>query len=337
MANSVRPNEERIVRDKRHFGALLACTLIGLLSLRAMSGESYPNRPVTIIVPFARGGYTDILGRYAAAVLQRALHRSFVVENRPGDDGAIGIGYAAKSAADGYTLLHASTALVVLPHLMKSVSYDATADFDPIVLIGLAHYALVVAPSLNVNSVQDLMTLAKAKPGVLTYASVGIGRPHQLFAELFKSMANVDIRPVSYKSVPTGTLDVASGKVSMMFVDLAPPPRGPPLFRKMKILAVTSGTRDKDVPDIPTIAETLPGYEANYWLGMLSPAGTPKAAVDKINDALVADLKQSETAEHFKSIGIEVRWSTPEEFRTFIRAESEKWTKVLRAAGIEPQ
>lgn len=325
------------MRAKRHFSALLACTLIGLLSLRAMSGENYPNKLVTIIVPFARGGYTDILGRYTAAVLQRALHQSFVVENRPGDDGAIGIGYAAKSAADGYTLLHASNALVVLPNLMKAVSYDATADFDPIVLVGRARYALVVAQSLNVNSVKDLITLAGAKPGVLNYASVGIGRPHRLFAELFKSMAKVDIRPVSYKSVPAATLDVASGKVSMMFVDLAPPPRGPPLFRKMKILAVTSATRDKDVPDIPTIAETLPGYEANYWEGMLSPAGTPKAAVDKINDALVADLKRSETAEHFKSIGIEAQWSTPEEFRTFIRTESEKWTKVLHAAGIEPR
>ncbi len=325
------------MRDKRHFGALLACALIGLLSLRAMSAENYPNRPVTIIVPFARGGYADILGRYAAAVLQRALHQSFVVENRPGGDGAIGIGYAAKSAADGYTLLHASSALVVLPHLMKSVSYDATADFDPIVLIGLAHYALVVAPSLNVNSVQDLITLAEAKPGVLTYASIGIGRPHHLCAEMFKSMANVDMRPVSYKSVSTATLDVASGKVSMMFVDLAPPPWGPPVFRKMKIMALASGTRDKDMPDVPTIAETLPGYEASYWQGMVAPAGTPKATVAKIHDALVADLKQSETAKHFKSIGIEVRWTTPEEFRTFIRAESEKWTKVLHAAGIEPQ
>ena len=324
------------MRDKRFFGALLACTLIGLLSLRAMSGENYPNRPVTIIVPFARGGYSDILGRYAAAVLQRTLHQSFVVDNRPGDDGAIGTGYAAKSAADGYTLLQASTAFVIQPHLMKSASYDATADFDPIVLTGIAHYALVVTPSLNVNSVQELITLAKAKPGVLTYASVGLGRPHQLFAELFKSMANVDIRPVSYRSVPAATLDVADGKASMMFADLAPPPRGPPVFRKMKILAVASGTRDKDVPEIPTIAETLPGYEANYWQGILSPAGTPKVAVDKIHDALVADLKQSGTAEHFKSIGIEVRWSTPEEFRTFIRAESEKWTKVLQAAGIEP-
>lgn len=193
---------------------------------------------MTIIVPSARGGSTDILGRYAAAMLQRELHQSFIVENRPGADGATGIGYAAKSTTDGYTLLHASTVLTLLPYLMKSVSYSPTADFDPIVLIGVTELALVVAPSLNVNSVQDLIALAKAKPGTLTYASAGIGRPHPLFAELFKSMANVEIRHIPYKSVIAGLLDVASGKVSMMFVNLAHPPWAPPLIKKMKILAV---------------------------------------------------------------------------------------------------
>ncbi len=325
------------MRDKKYLATLLVCTLVGLLSLRVIGAENYPSRPVTIIVPFARGGSTDVLGRYAAAVLQRALHQSFVVDNRRDADGAIGIGYAAKSAADGYTLLHASTVLVLLPYLTKSTSYDPTADFDPIVLMGVTQYALVVAPSLNVNSVQDLIALAKAEPGVLTYASVGIGRPHQLFAELFKSMANVDIRPISYKSVLTGLLDVTSGKASMMFADLAPPPWGPPLIRKMKILAVSSGTRSKDMPDVPTIAETLPGYEANYWQGLLTRAGTSKSIVDKIHDTLVADLKRPETAEHFKSIGIEVRWTAPEKFRAFIGAENEKWRKVIHAAGIKPQ
>jgi tripartite-type tricarboxylate transporter receptor subunit TctC len=315
----------------------LACVLIGLLSSRAISAEDYPSRPVTIVVPFARGGSTDILGRYAAAVLQRELHQSFTVENRPGAEGAIGIGYAAKSAPDGHTLLYAPTVLTQLPYLMKSVSYNPTADFDPIVLIGVTEFALVVTPSLDVNSVQDLIALAKAKPDTLTYASAGIGRPHQLFAELFKNMANVEIRHIPYKSVVAGLLDVASGKVSMMFVDLAPPPWGPPLIKKMKILAVASGTRNKDMPDVPTIAETLPGYEANYWQGLLAPAGTPKGIVDKINNTLVADLKRPETAQRFKSFGIEARWNTPEEFRAFIASENAKWGKVIRAAGIEPQ
>ena len=197
---------------RRAYIAFLACVLIGLLSWHATAAEGYPNRPVTIVVPFTPHGSTDILGRYAAAVLQRALHQSFIVENRAGDGGLIGINYVAKSAPDGYTLLNAPSVLTFLPYLNKSVSYDLAADFDPIVLIGLTEYSLVVTPSLNVNSVQDLIALAKAKPGVLTYASAEIGSPHQLFAELFKSMANVDIRHVPYNGVVPALPDVTSGQ-----------------------------------------------------------------------------------------------------------------------------
>lgn len=314
--------------------AFLACVFIGLFSSRAIGAEDYPSQPVTIVVPFTPGGSTDILGRYAAAVLQRALHQSCVIENRAGAGGLIGISYVAKSAPDGYTLLHAPTVLTWLPYLMKSVSYDPAADFDPIVLIGLTNFSLVVASSLNVNSVQDLIALAKAKPGVLTYASAGIGTPHQLFAELFKSMANVDIRHIPYTGVTPALPDVISGTVSMMFADLDP---SLPLVKdgKLKILAVTSGTRDQYMPDVPTIGETVPGYEANGWQGLLARAGTPKSIVDKINSVLVADLKRPETAERFKSIGIDARWNTPEEFRAFIASESAKWGKVIRAANIK--
>jgi tripartite-type tricarboxylate transporter receptor subunit TctC len=321
---------------RRAYIAFLACVLIGLLSWHATAAEGYPNRPVTIVVPFTPHGSTDILGHYAAAVLQRALHQSFIVENRAGDGGLTGISYVAKFASDGYTLLNASTVLTFLPYLMKSVSYDPAADFDPIVLIGLTEYSLVVAPSLNVNSVQDLIALAKAKPGVLTYASAGIGTPHQLFAELFRSMANVEIRHIPYNGVVPALPDVMSGKVSMIFADLAP---SLPMIKdgKLKILAVASSTRNQDMPNVPTIGETLPGYEAHGWQGLLARAGTPKSIVDKINSVLVADLKRPELAERFKSIGIEARWNTPEEFRAFIASESAKWGKVIRAADIEPQ
>jgi tripartite-type tricarboxylate transporter receptor subunit TctC len=316
--------------------AVLACALVGLLSWRAIAADDYPNRPVTIIVPFTPGAATDILGRYDADVLQRELHQSFVVENRPGAGSAIGIGYVAKSAPDGYTLLHAPTSLVLLPYLMKSVSYEPVADLDPIVLVGLVEFSLVVSPSLDVNSVADVVALAKAKPGALTYASSGIGTTHHLFAELFKSMAHVDIRHIPYKGAAPGLLDVASGNVSMAFVDLAP---ALPLIEggKVKLLAVTSRTRNKDMPDVPTIAETVPGYEASGWQGLFARAGTPKSIVDKLNKILVADLKRPETAERFKAIGVEAQWNTPEEFRAFIAAESAKWGKVIGAAGIEPQ
>lgn len=316
--------------------ALLACAFVGLLLPSVLVADDYPSRPVVIVVPYPPGGTTDLLGRYEADVLQRELHQSVIVENRPGAAGLVGIGYVAKSAPDGYTLLHTPSALALLPHLMQSVSYDLAADFDPIVLVGLTEFSLVVAPSLNVNSVAELIALAKAEPGVLTYASAGIGTPHQLFAELFKMIAKVDIRHIPYKGTAPGLLDVMSGNVSMEFADLAPTL---PLIKagKLKVLAVTSPTHSTDVPDVPTLAETLPGYRAFGWQGLLAPAGTPKSTVETINRTLVADLERPETAARFKAIGIEARWSTPDEFRAFIASESAKWEQVIRAAGIEPQ
>jgi tripartite-type tricarboxylate transporter receptor subunit TctC len=316
--------------------ATLACALFALLSSPAFAADTYPNRPVTIIVPFTPGASTDILARHEADVLQRALQQNFVVENKPGAGGEIGITYAAKAVPDGYTLLHAPSVITLLPYLMKSVSYDLAKDFEPVVLVGLTQFCLVVTPSLPVNSVQDLITLAKAKPDGLTYASAGIGTPHQIFAEQFKTMTGVKIRHIPYKGAVPGLTDVASGNVSMEFTDLTP---ALPLIQagKLKILAVTSGKRNPEMPDIPAIAETVPGYDAQSWQGFFARAGTPKEIVDKLNAALVADLKRPETAARFKAIGIVAQWDTPEEFHAFISSESVKWGKVIRAAGITPQ
>lgn len=310
--------------------------LAGAVCAGPARAQDYPSRPVTIIVPFAPGGSTDILGRYAGEVLQRELKQSFIIENRTGAGGAIGIGAAAKAAPDGYTLLHAPTSFGLLPHLMKSIPYDPAADFAPIVLIGLTEFSLVVSPKLPVKSVQDVITLAKSKPGQLTYASAGVGTTQQLFAELFKSMTNLDIRQIPYKGTAPALVDVMSGDVSMMFTDIGP---AMSLINegKLKLLAVTSLERNKDVPDIPTIAETVPGYLAVGWQGLFAKAGTPSAIVDKLNTLLVADLKKPETEARFKKIGVVVRWSTPAEFRNWIDTESAKWGKVIKAAGIESQ
>ena len=316
--------------------AVLACALAALLATHAAAADDYPNRPVTIVVPFTPGASTDALGRYEADVLQRALHQSFVVENRPGAGGEIGISYAAKAVPDGYTLLHAPSVITLLPYLMKSISYDLAKDFEPVVLVGLTQFALVVSPSLPVNSVRDLIALAKAKPDALTYASAGIGTPHQIFAEQFKTMTGINIRHIPYRGAVPGLTDVASGNVSMEFTDLTP---ALPLIQggKLKILAVLSGKRDPDMPDVPSIAETVPGYDAQSWQGFFARAGTPRAIVDKLNAALVADLKRPETTARFKAMGIVAQWDTPEEFRAFIKSESAKWGKVIHAAGIEPQ
>ncbi len=314
----------------------LACALLTLPALHAIGAEDYPNRPVTIVVPFTPGGSTDIMARYEADVLQRALQQSFVIENKPGAGGDIGISYAARAVPDGYTLLHSPSIIILLPYLMKSISYDFAKDFEPVMLTGLTQFALVVSPTLPVNSVQDLIALAKSKPGELTYASAGIGSPHQIFAEQFKTMTGTDIRHIPYKGAVPGLTDVASGNVSMEFVDIPP---ALPLIQagKVKILAVLSATRNPALPDVPSVAETVPGYDASSWQGFFVHAGTPKPIVGKLNAALAADFKRPETAERFKVLGIVAQSDTPDEFRAFIVDQSAKWGKVIRAAGIEPQ
>jgi tripartite-type tricarboxylate transporter receptor subunit TctC len=315
--------------------AFATCALIALALLPALAADDYPSRPVTIVVPFTPGGSTDILGRYEAEVLQRALHGSFVVENRPGAGGEIGIAYAAKATPDGYTLLHAPSVITLLPYLKKHVGYDLAKDFEPVGLIGLTQFGLVVSPSLPVKSVADLIALAKEKPDALTYASAGIGTPHQIFAELFKTMTGVSIRHIPYKGSIPGLTDVASGTISMEFTDLAP---ALPLIQagKLKLIAMLANTRSPDMPDVPSIAETVPGYDAKSWQGLFARAGTPQPIIDKISDALRPDLKRPETAARFKAIGIVAQSDTPAEFRAFIASESVKWGKVIRAAGIEP-
>jgi len=314
--------------------AVAACALIGL-ALSLAAADDYPSRPVTIVVPFTPGGSTDILGRYEADVLQRALPGSFIVENRPGAGGEIGIAYAAKAAPDGYTLLHAPSVITLLPYLKKHVSYDLAKDFDPVGLIGLTQFGLVVSPSLPVQSVAELIALAKEKPDALTYASAGIGTPHQIFAELFKTMTGVNIRHIPYKGSIPGLTDVASGNISMEFTDLAP---AMPLIQagKLKLIAMLANTRSPDMPDVPSVAETVPGYDAKSWQGLFARAGTPKSIVDRISAALRPDLQRAETAARFKAIGIVAQADTPEEFRAFIASESVKWGKVIHAAGIEP-
>jgi tripartite-type tricarboxylate transporter receptor subunit TctC len=316
--------------------ALAACLAAGLLCALAHAADDYPDRPVTIVVPFPPGASNDFLARYEADVLQRALHGSFVVENKTGAGGEIGISFAAKADPDGYTLLHAPSAITILPFVMKSVSYDLGRDFDPVVLVGLTQFCLVVSPSLPVSSVADLIALAKAKPGALTYASAGIATPHQIFAEQFKLATGVDIRHIPYKGAVPGLTDVASRNVSMEFSDLTP---ALPFIQagKLKLLAVLSSKRDPDMPNVPAVSETVPGYDGSSWQGFFARTGTPQPIVNKLNAALVADLKRPETAARFKPLGIVAQWDTPDEFRAFIAAQTAKWVEIIRTAHIELQ
>jgi len=312
------------------------CTLIGVAPWHATAADDYPSRPVTVVVPFTPGGSTDIMARYEAEVLQRALGQSFVVENKPGAGGGIGISHAAKAAPDGYTLLHAPSIIILLPYVTKSISYDFAKDFAPIMLTGLTQFALIVSPALPVNSVKDLIALAKSKPGELTYASAGIGSPHQIFAEQFKTMTGTDIHHIPYKGTIPALTDIASGNVSMEFVDIPP---ALPLIKagKLKVLAVLSAKGNSELPGVPPLAEAVPGYDASSWQGFFARAGTPRPIVDKLNATLAADFRRPETAERFKTLGIVAQWGTPAEFAAFITEQSAKWGKVIRAAGIAPQ
>ena len=325
-----------IIGGKTARAILLGCGAIALVGLGAARADNYPSRPVTVVVPFTPGGSTDILARYEADVLQRQMHGTFVVENKPGAGGEIGIAYAARAVPDGYTLLHAPSVITLLPFLKKHVTYDLAKDFDPITVVGLTQFGLVVSPSLHINTVAELIARAKADPNALTFASAGIGTPHQIFGELFKTMTGVNIRHIPYKGSIPGLTDVASGVVSMEFTDLAP---ATPLIQagKLKLIALLGGKRDPDMPNVPTVGETVPGYEAQSWQGLFARAGTPKPIIDDIARNLAADLKRPETVAKFKAIGIVAQSDTPAEFRAFIASESAKWSKVIRAAGIQAE
>ncbi|HTP92891.1 MAG TPA: tripartite tricarboxylate transporter substrate binding protein [Xanthobacteraceae bacterium] len=323
----------KIMRRSSAYVTAVAFALLCLYGARANAADDYPSRPVTIVVPFPPGASNDVLGRFEADVLQRALHGSFIVENKPGAGGEIGISYVAKAAADGYTLLHAPSVITLLPFVRPSLSYDLAKDFAPVTLVGLTKFCLVVSPSLPINSVQDLIAYGKAHPDALTYASAGTATPHQIFAEQFKMATGINARHIPYKGTLPGLTDIASGNVSMEFSDLTP---ALPLIQagKLRLIAVLSSKRDPDMPDVPALAETVSGYEAQSWQGFFAHAGTPKAIIDRLNAALVAELKKPETTERFKALGIVARWDTPAEFQTFIDTESAKWGKVIRAAGI---
>lgn len=325
-----------VIGKKTARAIMLGCATVALACLGAARADNYPSRPVTIVVPFTPGGSTDILARYEAEVLQQQMHGTFIVDNKPGAGGEIGIAYAARAVPDGYTLLHAPSVITLLPFLKKHVSYDLAKDFDPITVVGLTQFGLVVNPALHIDTVAALIARAKADPNALTYASAGVGTPHQIFAELFKTMTGVNIRHIPYKGSIPGLTDVASGAVSMEFTDLAP---AAPLIQagKLKLIALLGAKRDPDTPNVPTVGETVPGYVAQSWQGLFARAGTPKPIIDDIARYLAADLKRPETVAKFKAIGIVAQSETPAEFRAFIASESDKWGKVIKQAKIEPQ
>lgn len=302
----------------------------------AQGARAYPGKPVHWIIPYAAGGSADTRARQIAPKLTGIWTQPVIVENKPGAGGVIGTDFIAKSAPDGYTMGMGNFApMAVSLSLMKSLPYDPVKDLAPVVLLERGPLVLMVNPSLPVKSVNDLISLAKGKPGTLTFASSGNGSAHHLSGEMFKSLAGIDIRHVPYKGGAPAVTDLMGGHVSMMFelmYSALPGIKG----GKLRALAVTSTHRLPVLPDIPTLAEAgVPGFESSNWQGVIAPAGTSGEIVSALSAAINKVLAMPEIRARIVSEGNEVAGGSPEEFALLIKSEIQKWGKVVRSAGVQ--
>jgi tripartite-type tricarboxylate transporter receptor subunit TctC len=312
---------------------LLALLLCGSLPIAA---QTYPAKPVRVIIPYPPGGGNDTLGRLFAAKLGERLGQPFVVENRPGAGTMIGTEAAAKSPPDGYTILLSSIATHALsPNLYSRVPYDPIKDFAPITLLGVAPTVLVVNSDLPAKNVQELIALARSKPGQFAYASGGNGTPPHINAEVFKSVAGIDLLHVAYKGGGPALVDLMAGRVHVM-LDTAASAMPHVRAGKLRALALSALRRSPDLPDLPTFAEAgLPQYDTNAWYSMHAPAGTPPVIVRRLNAELVAILKDPDILARFKQLATDPVGNSTEEFAAFVRAELDKYARVIKAAGIK--
>ena len=318
--------------------ALLLGFVVAAGTDRARAQDDYPSRTITFLCPFPAGGGTDILTRLLAQELQEKLGKPVIVDNRPGAGTQIAANATAKSPPDGYTLFLAPiTTLAIGPSVFKSLPYDTVKDFAPVGLVGSAQFALVANPNLGAPTLPDLIKLIRSKDGQMQYGTSGSSTPHHLFMEMFLKQIGAKAQHVPYRgSVPAMT-DVISGQIPMMMVDLAVA-MGNIQEGKLKVYGVTSATRMKAMPDVPTIAEAgLPGFAATGWFSVVTRAGTPRPVIDKINGVLMPYLKRPEVQDKLNAAAITPLTSTPDELAKFIPAEIEKWAKVVKDAGIEPQ
>ena len=300
--------------------------------LAGSAAETYPDRPIRLIVGFPPGGAADTLGRIAAQRLGDALGQQVVVDNRGGAGGLIATEIAVKGAPDGYTLLFSSIPHVINPHLYRKVSYDAIKDFVPVIQFVSVPLMMASAPALPVSSVKELIALAKSKPGEVNYASAGSGSSSHLAMELFKTMADVPMTHIPYKGTGPLITDLMAARVNVTIasaVPLAPQVKA----GRLKGLAVTSPKRSAAFPELPAIAETVPGYEVINWFGIFAPKGTPKRIVTRVNTALNEALQSPELAKLLNSRGADAVGGTPEAFAKVVRADFAKWAKVVKESG----
>ena len=307
-----------------------------VLSTSAAIAQTWPAKPIRIVVPFPAGGSTDIVGRLLADKLSQSLGQAVVVDNRAGAGGTSGSDVAAKSAPDGYTfLLGTSSTHAIAPALYPKLAYDPVKDFAPVSLVGTATILMVVHPSVPAKSVAEFVALAKAKPGAMMFGSTGNGSVSHLTAEYFKSLAGIDMQHVPYKGDAPMTLDLVAGRVQVAFgtaVAFLPQVQA----GKLNALAVTDARPSPVAPQLPTVAASgLPGFEVLQWFGLLAPAGTPREIVARLNADVGKALQHPDVQEKLKGLGMQIVGGPPEQFGSFMRAEAVKWARIVKDSGAK--
>ncbi len=318
--------------QRRNFllmAVLLACSA-------QVAAQSYPAKPVRIVVGFAAGGATDIAGRLIAQKLSEATGQSFFVDNRPGASATIGAEFVARSAPDGYTLLiAATTSHSILPSLMAKLSYDPLRDYAPVSMLATSPLLLALHPSLPIRSVADMIKLARARPGQLSFGAGGTGTPPHMAGELFKQMAGVDMLYVPYKGEAPAITDLIGGQLSLIFsnvVAVLPQVQA----GRLRGIAVTAANRLPTLPEYPTIAESgLPGFVVDAWFGLVAPAGTPNDVIAKLNADTVRGMNQPDVRDRLAGQGLFVKTGTPAELTALMQSEIVKWKKVVTAANLK--
>jgi tripartite-type tricarboxylate transporter receptor subunit TctC len=325
------------VRLKTGAACVLFQGIACVLPAHAQTDAAYPAKAVRFVVPFPPGGNIDTHARIIGQKLTERWKQQAVIDNRPGAGGQIGMELASKAAPDGYTLVWAGTSvLAVGPHVYAKLSYDE-ADFQPVIRAVNTQNILVVHPSLPVKNLKELIALAKARPGTLNFASSGTGTISHLGGELFKSMTKTDIAHIPYKGSAPAMTDLLSGQVGLMWDSLT---SALPQARagKLRAIAVTGLKRSPTVPELPTMSESgLPGFEVINWLGILAPKGVRKEIVVKVNDDVTQIIKMPDVRQRMLDSGAEAAGSTPEEFGAYIKSESAKWGKIVKAVGVKPE
>ena len=312
-----------------------AVWLAAVLAVAATSAHAaYPDRPIRIIVPFGAGGANDIVTRIVATRMTEAMGQQVVVDNRTGAGGLIGTDIAAKATPDGYTLLGTATPHVIFPHLHRKMPYDTLKDFAPIMQIGGQPYAITVHPSLGVTTIKELIALAQKQPGVINYASSGNGGAQHMFAALFVHMAKINMVHVPYKDSGLARADLLGGQVKIGCLGIASV-INQHKAGQLRIIGVTSAKRSRELPDIPSIAETVPGYDASLWSGLFAPRGTPPAAIERIHREVAKLLQAKDTHDAYERVGTYVVSTDPKTFGEFVAREYAKWGEVAKAIKLQ--